>query len=83
MLNFDAATTHESLPARALIDALRAMAIAGCTVPARQLHTVGDGAAAGSLLSMPAWQAGRHLGIKNVTVFAANGARGLPAVHAV
>ncbi len=83
MLTFDAATTHECLPARALIDALRAMAIEGCTVPARQLHTVGDGDAAGSLLSMPAWQAGRHLGIKNVTVFPANGARGLPAVHAV
>jgi len=83
MRSFDAATTHESLPARALIDALRAMAIEGCTVPARQLHTVGDGSAAGSLLSMPAWQAGRHLGIKNVTVFPANGARGLPAVHAV
>ncbi|HEY6514408.1 MAG TPA: ornithine cyclodeaminase family protein, partial [Burkholderiaceae bacterium] len=80
MRSFDAAATHEHLPPRELIDALRAMAIAGCTVPARQVHTVGDGDAAGSLLSMPAWQAGRHLGIKNVTVFAANGARGLPAV---
>jgi len=83
MLDFDAATTHDRLPMAALIDALRAMAIEGCTVPPRQVHTIGGGEAAGHLLTMPAWQAGRYLGIKNVTVFPANGARGLPAVHAV
>lgn len=83
MLSFDAAATHARLPMGALVAALRAMAIEGCTVPPRQVHTIGDGDAAGRLLTMPAWQAGRHLGIKNVTVFPANGARGLPAVHAV
>ena len=67
----------------ALIDALRAMAIEGCVVPPRQVHTVAEGAAPGRLLSMAAWQPGRHLGVKTVTVFAANGARGLPSVHAV
>jgi ornithine cyclodeaminase/alanine dehydrogenase-like protein (mu-crystallin family) len=35
------------------------------------------------LLQMAAWQPGGHLGVKTVTVFAANGARGLPSVHAV
>jgi len=65
-----------------LIDALRAMAIEGCVVPPRQVHTV-EGAAPGSLLLMAAWQPGRYLGVKSVTVFAANAARGLPSVHAV
>ena len=83
MLNFDAATTHDRLPMAALIDALRAMAIAGCVVPARQVHPVVAGAAPGHLLWMAAWQPGRHLGVKTVTVFAANAARGLPSLHAL
>ena len=83
MHSFDAAATQAHLPMPALIDALRTMAIEGCVVPTRQVHTVADGAAAGHLLSMVAWQPGRYLGVKNVTVFAANGARGLPSVHAV
>ena len=83
MLNFDATATHERLPMATLIDALRSMAIAGCVVPARQVHTVGEGAPAGSLLLMAAWQPGRYLGVKTVTVFAANAARGLPSLHAV
>jgi len=83
MLTFDAAATHQRLPMDRLVAALRAMAIDGCTVPPRQVHAIGTGDGAGTLLSMPAWQAGRTLGIKNVTVFPANGGRGLPAVHAV
>ena len=83
MLNFDAATTHDRLPMAALIDALRAMAIAGCVVPQRQVHTVAEGVAPGHLLLMAAWQPGRHLGVKTVTVFAANAARGLPSLHAL
>lgn len=82
MRSFDAAATHARLPMGALIAALRALAIEGCTVPARQVHTLGDGDAAGRLLMMAAWQAGRSLGIKSVTVFPGNGARGLPSVHA-
>ncbi|HSW21245.1 MAG TPA: ornithine cyclodeaminase family protein [Burkholderiaceae bacterium] len=83
MLNFDAATTHDRLPMAALIDALRAMAVAGCVVPPRQVHTVAEGVAPGHLLLMAAWQPGRHLGVKTVTVFAGNAARGLPSLHAV
>lgn len=82
MRSFDAAATHARLPMGALIAALRALAIEGCTVPARQVHTLGDGDAAGRLLMMAAWQPGRSLGIKSVTVFPGNGARGLPSVHA-
>src|SRR5882672_4559917 len=83
MLSLDAAATHERLPMAALVDALRAMAIEGCVVPQRQVHTVAEGAAPGRLLSMAAWQPGRYLGVKTVTVFAANAARGLPSLHAV
>jgi ornithine cyclodeaminase len=52
-------------------------------VPARQVHTVTAGAAPGHLLSMAAWQPGRHLGVKTVTVFAANASRALPSLHAL
>ena len=83
MLSLDATATHDQLPMAALIDALRSMAIEGCVVPARQVHTVAEGAAPGHLLSMAAWQPGRHLGVKTVTVFAANAARGLPSLHAL
>jgi ornithine cyclodeaminase len=83
MLAFDAAATHKHLPMAALIEALRAVAIEGCVVPARQVHTLAEGAAPGRLLSMAAWQPGRYLGVKTVTVFAANAARGLPSLHAM
>ena len=56
------------------------MFIAGCEVPLRHSHTVGD---RGNVLLMPAWQAGKHLGVKTVAIFPGNGAIGLPAVHAV
>ena len=83
MLNLDAPATHAHLPMAALIEALRAMAIEGCVVPARQVHTVTEGPAAGHLLSMTAWQPGRYLGVKTVTVFAGNRAMGLPSLHAL
>jgi len=83
MPTFDAATTHERLPMAALIDALRAMAVAGCVVPQRQVHTVVEGVAPGHLLMMAAWQPGRHLGVKTVTVFAGNAGHGLPSLHAL
>jgi ornithine cyclodeaminase len=83
MHSFDATATHVRLPMPALIEALREMAIEGCVVPQRQVHTVAQGAAPGRLLSMAAWQPGRYLGVKTVTVFAANAARGLPSLHAI
>lgn len=45
MRSFDAAATHARLPMGALIAALRALAIEGCTVPARQVHTLEIGRA--------------------------------------
>ncbi|MGC2411488.1 MAG: ornithine cyclodeaminase family protein [Stellaceae bacterium] len=75
---------HRLLDFPSLIDALRAMFREGCEAPARHHHRVaaasGDGTP-GTLLLMPAWQAGHALGIKIVTVFPDNTKRSLPAVH--
>jgi alanine dehydrogenase len=74
---------HRLLDFPSLIDALRAMFREGCEVPARHHHKVatsGEGTP-GTLLLMPAWQAGGALGIKIVTVFPDNTRRALPAVH--
>jgi alanine dehydrogenase len=75
---------HRLLDFPSLIDALRAMFRDGCQVPARHHHTIAPVLADGTpatLLVMPAWQAGRALGIKIVTVFPDNTRRSLPAVH--
>jgi ornithine cyclodeaminase/alanine dehydrogenase-like protein (mu-crystallin family) len=66
---------------RALIDRLREAFREGAESPLRHHHAVGAPAAAGTLLLMPAWQPGRALGVKVVTVFPGNAARGLPAVQ--
>lgn len=53
----------------------------GCELPTRHHHTVTvPGGSDGTLLLMPAWQTGRNLGIKVVTIFPDNGARSLPSV---
>jgi ornithine cyclodeaminase len=77
---YDAAATSAALPFPALIAALRDAFIAGATVPLRHRHDVGAAPGEATLLLMPAWQAGRALGMKLVSVVPANGARGLPAV---
>ena len=73
----DAETTRRHLGAAKLIEALRQMFSAGCEVPLRHTHTVGQG----TLLLMPAWRAGRRLGIKTVTIFPGNSALGQPGLH--
>ncbi len=75
---------HRLLDFPSLIDALRTMFRDGCETPARHHHRVAAATAEGApgtLLLMPAWQAGRALGIKIVTVFPDNARRSLPAVH--
>lgn len=85
--HFDAHTTRDRLPFPALIDALRNMFVAGCEVPQRHSHRIADahhpGTAAGTVLLMPAWQPGRRLGIKTVTIFPGNGVLGKPGLHSV
>ena len=71
----DAALDYESL-----VERLRQAFRRDITVPLRHHHSIeGDGETA-TLLLMPAWQAGRHIGIKLATVFPGNSAHGLPAV---
>ncbi len=83
MQRFDADATRNALPFDALIPALERMFIAGCEVPLRHTHTLvaADGSQ-GTVLLMPAWQVDRYLGIKTVTVFPGNAARGLPGLFA-
>ena len=77
-----ASEVHAALEWEQLVEALRQMFRSGCTVPARHHHSVpvGGGDEDASLLLMPAWQTGKHIGIKAVTVFPSNGERSLPAV---
>ncbi|MES2101275.1 MAG: ornithine cyclodeaminase family protein [Pseudomonadota bacterium] len=79
----DAATTRRHLPFDALIDALRAMFVAGCEVPLRGTHRIGGDDGGGTILLMPAWRAGARLGIKTVTIFPGNSAHGLPGLHSI
>lgn len=82
MRTVSADEVHRLLDYRGLVEALRAMFRDGCEVPPRHHHSVAvPDAAAGTLLLMPAWQSGRHLGVKIVTVFPDNAAVSLPAVY--
>jgi ornithine cyclodeaminase len=76
---FDAAVTARALAFPALIVALERMFVAGCDVPARHVHAVGDALTA---LLMPAWQPGRYFGLKVVNVAPRNAALGLPGLFA-
>jgi alanine dehydrogenase len=81
----DAAELEAALGFGPLIERLRGMFRAGCEAPVRHHHDISvpgpvPGGANATLLLMPAWQAGRHIGVKIVTVFPENGARSLPSV---
>ncbi len=79
MKQFDAAATARALEFPALIAALERLFLAGCDVPARHVHAVGDTLTA---LLMPAWQPGRYFGLKVVNVAPGNAALGLPGLFA-
>ncbi len=88
-----AAEVEAALDWESLIERLRLGFRRGATVPARHHYRIERPAATAgsdpgtvpgrdtpSLLVMPAWQAGRSIGVKLVTVFPDNTERGLPAV---
>jgi alanine dehydrogenase len=80
----DAEEIHRRLDFPSLIAALRDMFRAGCEVPLRHHHGIPAATAngaPGTLLLMPAWQPGRALGVKIVTVFPDNARQALPAVY--
>ncbi|CAN5290187.1 ornithine cyclodeaminase family protein [soil metagenome] len=65
-----------------LVAALRTAFAEGAVIPPRHHHGIGPEGAGGTLLLMPAWREGGYLGVKIATIFPANGARGLPSLHA-
>lgn len=84
MLQLDADATAARLGFAELIPALRRAFADGAQVPLRHTHRIDDPAGAGgTMLLMPAWTPGRHLGIKTVTIFPGNGERGLPGLHSL
>ncbi len=84
MQTLDATEVERRLDFPTLIERLRDMFRAGCELPTRHHHPVRvPGAPEAILLLMPAWQVGRHIGVKTVTVFPGNGAKGLPAVMGI
>lgn len=81
MRQFDAEAVTRGLPYPDLVEALRATFRDGCEAPTRHHHTIPvPGEADATLLLMPAWRSGAHIGVKMVTVFPGNGTRGLPGV---
>ncbi len=81
----DAVETGALLPFGALIEALRRGFAQGCDVPIRHHHTIKhEDRPDATLLLMPAWhgeaRARRFLGVKIVTVFPGNAARGIPGL---
>lgn len=64
----------------ALDDAFRR---GGEPMPVRQTYDVGTADAPGHLLTMPAWDRGKTLGVKLVSVFPRNAARGIGAVSSL
>lgn len=80
METLDAAVTARLLPFGALVPALReAFAADAVVVPERHHHRVSEDLDA-TLLVMPAWAPGGHLGVKLVNVFPGNRDQGLPGL---
>ena len=87
---FDGAAVDAALAYPALVDTLDAAFAKGAIAPPRHHHGIAlDGRPEATLLLMPAWEvreagsgfAGRYMGVKAVTVFPDNDARGEPAVR--
>lgn len=76
-----AAEVEAALDYPMLIERLRQAFRSGAEVPLRQHLTIPThGDQDGNLLIMPAWQVGRHIGVKLVSVFPDNVSKSLPAV---
>ena len=81
---FDAAAVRVRLPWPRLLAALDEALRADVHAPLRVNHPIDvPGQPAASLLLMPAWRTGRHIGVKLVTVFPGNATRAERSVAAV
>lgn len=77
----EAPAVHAALPYPLLIQRLEQAFRQGGEVPLRQHYKIDNpGRADGMLLVMPAWQPGRHIGIKAVGVYPDNPKQSLPSV---
>jgi ornithine cyclodeaminase/alanine dehydrogenase-like protein (mu-crystallin family) len=84
MLQLDANELAARLPRVPLIDALERAFRSQFQLPARQHYKVGSSIHGDDLLlTMPAWQTGRSIGIKLATVFPGNSQQDRPSVHAL
>ena len=64
-----------------LVESLRQMFRAGAEMPLRQHYAIpAPGGETATMLVMPAWQAGRHIGVKVVTIFPDNPAQDKPSL---
>ena len=79
---FEAEAVHGALDYESLIETLRAAHAAPGTAPLRHAHVVNE-AQHGRLLLMPAWREGIEIGVKIVSVFPGNRARGVATVSAL
>lgn len=82
---FDAEQTANALTPKDLIDTIQRFFVEGCTVPLRHNHAIQDdkGDEIGKFLIMPAWQTGKHFGVKTVAIFPKNSKQGLAGLHSV
>ncbi len=83
MIQIDEAKARELLEWAPLIETIENLFREGCEVPVRHHHTIevpGDPDA--TLLLMPAWQIGKYLGIKILTIFPGNANRNMAALDA-
>ena len=87
--SIDGTAVHGALGYSRLIPHLREAFRIGGEAPLRSrfhidapVDGIGAGGPGGILLVMPAWQPGRHIGIKAVSVYAGNPKIGLPSVNA-
>lgn len=79
----DAATVRAHLPWARMMSALEAALRDGVEAPLRGSHVIDvPESIPGTLLTMPAWRRGAYLGVKLVTVFPGNAARGERTVAA-
>lgn len=73
--------TVAALDFPSLVEALRQMFRAGAEAPVRHHHAIPvPGGRDGTLLLMPAWQQGRHIGVKLATIFPDNAQHDKPSL---
>jgi ornithine cyclodeaminase len=81
MLVLDENQTRAALPWEPLIAAIETMFTDECVTPVRHHHEVEvPGEAAATMLLMPAWVPGEHMGVKILNLFPDNHRRALPTI---